>query len=236
MERLPFGIKRLDEALGGGLDRETITLIAGRSGSGKTILASQWAAEGVKTGDTIVYISTTFTEKSCRSYIGKMKFMDGLFDSINWRFVRIDAKYFLPMTREKLNESSLKTIGMPLENIDRLIFDTITDLDKALHDPVLFRMALRYFAEMCHDNGITAIFIEEAPMISEWSETKNLAETIIFTDILKIPEEYARGLRILKKYRHSHPLGYIPFEITENGIETKEGWYVRKDYEFVYKK
>ncbi len=236
MERLPFGIKRVDDALGGGIDRETIALIAGRSGSGKTILASQWAAEGVRSGDSIIYISTTFTEKSCRTYIGEMKFMKELYDRVNWRFVRIDARYFLPMTREKIRDSSLKTIGMPLEKVDRLIFDTITDLDKALHDPVLFRTALRYFAELCHENGITAIFVEEAPMVSEWSETKNLAETIIFTDILRVPEGYARGLRILKKYRHSHPLGYIPFEITESGIETKEGWLVRKDYEFVYKK
>lgn len=46
-----FGIERLDDLLGGGLDKNAVSLIVGRSGAGKTILASHWAAEGARNGE-----------------------------------------------------------------------------------------------------------------------------------------------------------------------------------------
>jgi KaiC/GvpD/RAD55 family RecA-like ATPase len=233
--RLPFGIEKLDEALGGGLDKDSINLILGRSGAGKTILASHWAAEGARNGENVVYLATTMGRKSCESYLGKMKFMEDVFDKIHWRFVRIEAKFLLPLTPEKLEESTISTIKMQPMDVDRIIFDSVTDMDKALGDPVLYRNALRYLSRLCYNNDITALFVEEAPFTQEWSETKNVAESVIFLDILRVPEGYARALRILKKYRTAHPLDYIPFEITDGGIVIKDGKYVRKNYEFEYR-
>jgi KaiC/GvpD/RAD55 family RecA-like ATPase len=233
--KLPFGIERLDEALGGGLDKNTTNLITGRSGTGKTILASHWAAEGARNGESVVYISTTLGRRSCESYLGKMKFMEGVYDKINWRFIRIEAKYLLPLTPEKIEQSTISAIRMKPDEVDRIVFDTITDMDKALHDPVLYRNALRYLSRLCYKNDITALFVEEAPMKGEWSETKNIAEAVIFLDLLRVPDGYARGIRILKKYRTAHPLHFMPFEITDNGIDVKRGRFVRKDYEYVFK-
>ncbi|MDK2876163.1 MAG: hypothetical protein PWQ22_573 [Archaeoglobaceae archaeon] len=56
MDYAKFGVPKLDEYLGGGLDRNSISLIVGRSGIGKTILAAQWAAEGARNGETVIYI------------------------------------------------------------------------------------------------------------------------------------------------------------------------------------
>ena len=52
--RLLFGISRLDEMLGGGLPRGCSLLIAGPSGSGKSILAAEFLAEGARVGETSV--------------------------------------------------------------------------------------------------------------------------------------------------------------------------------------
>ena len=81
---------------------------------------------------------------------------------------------------------------------------------------------------------MTAIFIEEAPYYGEWSEARHIAECIILLDLLRVPTGYARALRILKKYRTCHSMDYIPFEITENGIELRDGRYVRVNYEFEF--
>ncbi len=230
-----FGIQKLDEHLGGGLDRDTVNLITGRSGIGKTILASHWAAEGAKNDEVVVYILTTLNPKSCESYIGKFKFMQGVYEKINWRFVDIDAKDLLPLTRDKLREKMIEFVGMNLKDVDRVVFDSSTSIDLALADRALYRRAITYIAQMCYDNDVTAIFVEETPIVSEWSETRHFAECVIYMDLLRIPDGYARALRILKKYRSAHPLEWIPFEITDSGIEIKEGRYVRADYEFKYK-
>ncbi len=233
--KLRFGIEKLDEILGGGLDEDTVNLIIGKSGVGKTILASHWAAEGARNGETVVYLATTFGRRSCETYLGQMSYMKDAFDKINWRFVRIEPKYLLPMTYEKIKESAETTFKINLKDIDRLVFDTVTDMDKALNDPVLYRQAIRFTSRFCYENDITALFVEEAQNRWEWSEAKNLAECVIFLDFLRVPEGYVRALRILKKYRSSHPLYYIPFEITQDGIVIREGKYVRKDYDYIHR-
>lgn len=52
--RLLFGIPLLDEMLGGGLPRSYSLLIAGPSGSGKSILAAKFLTEGARLGETSV--------------------------------------------------------------------------------------------------------------------------------------------------------------------------------------
>ncbi|MEO5660350.1 MAG: ATPase domain-containing protein [Polaromonas sp.] len=56
-ERVQTGVPRLDEMLGGGLPRGYSVLIAGPSGSGKSILAASFMAEGVRRGETGVLVA-----------------------------------------------------------------------------------------------------------------------------------------------------------------------------------
>lgn len=50
--RLKMGVPRLDEMLGGGLPQGYSLLVAGPSGSGKSILAATFLAEGARNGET----------------------------------------------------------------------------------------------------------------------------------------------------------------------------------------
>ncbi len=236
MNHAKFGIPKLDEYLGGGLDRFTENLIIGRSGIGKTILAAHWAAEGARNDETVVYISTIMTRKSCESYLGRFSFMEDVYSKIHWRFVRIDPKMMMPMTKEKIAEGLRATFRMDGKDIDRVVFDSCTDLERTLADPVLYRRALNYMAELSYDYEITSLWVEEAPMHGEWSDTKNMVESVIFLNLLRVPEGYARAMRIVKKYRTAHPLEWIPYDVTDDGIVIKDGWYVRRDYEYEYKR
>jgi circadian clock protein KaiC len=51
IQRLKMGVPRLDEMLGGGLPRGYSLLVAGPSGSGKSILAATFLAEGARNGE-----------------------------------------------------------------------------------------------------------------------------------------------------------------------------------------
>ena len=53
-ERLQLGIPQLDAMMGGGLPRGYSLLVAGPSGSGKSILAAAFLAEGARLGETAV--------------------------------------------------------------------------------------------------------------------------------------------------------------------------------------
>ena len=52
LKRLKMGVPRLDDMLGGGLPLGYSLLVAGPSGSGKSILAASFLAEGVRNGET----------------------------------------------------------------------------------------------------------------------------------------------------------------------------------------
>ncbi|GAC1455258.1 MAG: circadian clock protein KaiC [Ktedonobacterales bacterium] len=54
--RATFGLPELDVLLGGGLTRDTCTLVAGNLGTGKTLLALQFAMTGVRAGEPSVYL------------------------------------------------------------------------------------------------------------------------------------------------------------------------------------
>jgi len=56
-ERLAFGVAGLDQMLKGGLLEGSATLLAGGPGTGKTLLASQFLAEGVRQGQPGLYLA-----------------------------------------------------------------------------------------------------------------------------------------------------------------------------------
>ena len=56
--RINTGIQRLDELLSGGLPRNSVTLVSGTPGSGKTILCFHYIAEGLNKGEKCLYLSS----------------------------------------------------------------------------------------------------------------------------------------------------------------------------------
>ncbi|MFB6218734.1 MAG: DNA repair and recombination protein RadB, partial [Halobacteriaceae archaeon] len=57
-DRLPTGCGPLDDLLGGGLERGTVTQVYGPPAAGKTNVALRAAVEVAATGDTAVYVDT----------------------------------------------------------------------------------------------------------------------------------------------------------------------------------
>jgi len=74
--RLLMGVPKLDEMLGGGLPRGYSMLVAGPSGSGKSLLAAAFLAEGARCGETGVIAA--FEQRASRSRGARLT---GLIDS-----------------------------------------------------------------------------------------------------------------------------------------------------------
>ncbi len=69
LQRVSIGVPGLDEMLGGGLPRGYSLLVAGPSGSGKSILASAFLAEGARRGETAVIAAFEQRPNRTRSQI-----------------------------------------------------------------------------------------------------------------------------------------------------------------------
>jgi circadian clock protein KaiC len=56
-ERLPSGVAGLDAMTRGGVFRGSTTLVSGPTGSGKTMMATQFAVDGVRAGETVLFMA-----------------------------------------------------------------------------------------------------------------------------------------------------------------------------------
>jgi len=228
-----FGVEVLDRYLGGGLDKNSLTTIAGTLGTGKTILASHWVAEGAMNDETCVYISTRMPITTIENYIGNLKFMEDVFDKIYWRIVDVDARQIMPLTREKMTEWMKKIVGLDLEDVDRLVFDVITSLYRALGDLVLYRRALKVLESIYYENDVTTVFIEEAESIKDASITIGASNCALFLSYIQTQLGETRALKIVKRYGYSHPIKWIPYEINGNGMHIKDGLCISKDHDYI---
>jgi len=54
---LKTGVKGLDKILNGGIPEKNLTLVSGGPGSGKTTIGLQFLLEGIRNGETGVYVN-----------------------------------------------------------------------------------------------------------------------------------------------------------------------------------
>src|SRR4051812_47310970 len=62
----PTGIEGLDYVVSGGLPRDRLYLVQGTPGTGKTTLALQFLREGVRRGESGLYVTLSETEEELR--------------------------------------------------------------------------------------------------------------------------------------------------------------------------
>src|SRR5215472_9504566 len=61
--RLSTGVEGLDEVLNGGFPVNRLYLIDGEPGTGKTTLALQFLLEGVRSGESVLYVTLSETKE-----------------------------------------------------------------------------------------------------------------------------------------------------------------------------
>ncbi|MBT4732160.1 circadian clock protein KaiC, partial [Candidatus Woesearchaeota archaeon] len=65
-ERVGTGISKIDKLISGGFKKNSVNLVVGNAGSGKTTLAMQYLVDGLKKGEAGIYI--TFDENKEKLY------------------------------------------------------------------------------------------------------------------------------------------------------------------------
>jgi circadian clock protein KaiC len=93
---LATGVPGLDAVLGGGLTRDRLYLVEGEPGTGKTTLALQFLNEGVRHGESTLYITLAETVVELRSVA----------QSHGWRMDHIHIEEIIPDEKYSTRNSS----------------------------------------------------------------------------------------------------------------------------------
>lgn len=216
---LSSGIKEMDDMLGGGIEKGTITLITGPSGVGKTNLGIQFMKEAASRGER----SVMYTFEEARDVIINRSRLIGvpiesMIEKGQLVIKSIDTFSFSPdefamMVRKDIEENNSRIVM-----IDSMGGYTLSVREEGalerLHD-------LRtYFGNV----GVTAFFINEMKSITGEFATTNmnasyLADNIIYLRYLDLNGELKKSIGILKKRLSDFEKTIREFKISGEGIK-----------------
>lgn len=218
---IPFGLPALDEVLGGGLPRETSTLLVGSLGTGKTLLALQFALHSVGEGEPTVFLS--FRE-SLRQMLRKADAFElgprlrkalapgGLLTWMRWPPVEMNPDIVAHRLFAALERTGAR----------RLIVDGVTELEHAIMrngNPGRVNDFLAALIEMLQARRMTTLFVTEHPKViaSRLDFSSDpisvLAENVLLTQQVSHHYEQHRVLSIVKLRFSPHDLVVREFTI-----------------------
>ena len=219
-KRVPTGIPNFDELMEGGFERNSTNMIVGGSGSGKSILATQFLVEGMKHGEKCLYV--TFEEKKKQFYDNMLEF--------GWDLVEYERKglfMFLEYTPIKV-KTMLEEGGGTIESfvlshkITRIVIDSITSFALLFEDELSRREAALSLFNMIKKWSCTSLLTsEEEPTGDKKLSSKSLefeSDSIILLYFVREKNQRQRYLEILKMRGTKHSKKIYGFEITRSGI------------------
>ncbi len=217
-KRVATGIRGFDELISGGFEKNSIVLLVGSAGTGKTLFSMQFLFEGVKQfGEPGVFIS--FEEERDSLYKHALQF--------GWDFESMEKEnkfkllYFKPHQVTAILEEGGGQIRDALKSIGakRVVIDSITAYGLLFHDEYKRREKVLEFFNLLSKWGVTALVIaEDSPADVEKEEGSiGFISDAVISMYYQHDEE--KGIRVhslevlkMRGTRHTNKLCAINFE------------------------
>jgi len=216
-ERIPTGIPGLDELLEGGFIPNSVILISGEAGTGKTIFCTQFIWNALCMGENGVYVTL---QQSPEDIINDVEIFGRDFrkaiETGQVRFVYVE-----PTNLKKIIDTILKNVREI--NAKRLVIDSITLIAECAEKPAELRYNLARLIRELKKMGVTTLLVSEVEegtnRVSKFGIEEYLADGVIVLKCgIDVVGGKPRSLYIKKMRRTNHDLNTHPFEITERGI------------------
>jgi len=231
--RAPTGVEGLDQLISGGLLRGRTYLIAGETGTGKTIFSLRFLLKGVEEGEPGIYLP--FDETIDSTIEGALTLGWDLETPMKQRKLRIlDIKpFFAEMARDKfMAETVRKIVGELKTHVNdigakRLVIDPVAPLMGEVIDVSWTRDYIRGFVQAAEMFlGCTTLISSEVPTgsqtLSRFGVEEFLSSGIIRLAVLNAYNRSFRTLQVRKMRWTNIDLEQYVFDIRPlNGIIVK---------------
>lgn len=223
IEKLEFGIPGLDHIAMGGLPRGRTTLIAGTSGSAKTTLAVQYLAEGIKRGETGVFVTFEEFPRDIRKNMLSLGWnIENWEREGKWAFVNASTQ-----PGEAITEAGNYDLAGLLVRIEtaikrvkatRVSLDSVGAVFSQFSDHSLVRRELFRITAAMKSSGVTTVLTaertEEYGDITRFGVEEFVVDNVIILRNALEAEKRRRTIEILKFRGTNHLKGEFPFTVT----------------------
>ena len=220
------GIPGLDDVLGGGLTSNRLYVVEGMPGSGKTTLAFQFLREGVRRGESVLYIALSESEEETRAVAV----------SHGWSLDGISVRELMP-TEEILQHSEQYTMFHPsevelseatkriLRDVEelkpaRIVLDSLSELQLLTGNPLRYRRQMLALKQFFGGRRCTVLLLDDLTITERNLQVQSIAHGVVRLEQLT-PEygAHRRRLRVLKYRGMDFRGGHHDYIITRGGLE-----------------
>lgn len=219
-EVVPTGIRGFDAMLRGGLPRNSLVLLAGSSGSGKTLFALEWLFKGAEKGENGAYITTTEPLMKTVRYAKGQSYYDER--AVNSERVHMSDMRQL-LGKEFNEETFLERMRELVEHTDakRLVIDSFTGITQNMEGEGGVRRLVFRLGNMLSMLGCTTLISKE---VDEEEGAGYGAEGFIVDGIVRLSrvrlgDSYMRTVRVVKMRGIPHETDMHTFKITGEGVK-----------------
>jgi circadian clock protein KaiC len=212
---LTFGVPRLDTMLGGGLPEGYSLLIAGPAGSGKTILATHFLAEGARRAERGVIAAFEKSPSQSQNPVLDRLVRAGDVGVIDTRSLDLSIDVTLNDLSDMIRQLQAK----------RVVIDSLSGYELALAptDSANFRDSLYRMVAVLTGMGVTVLMTSE--LEDRYTDlrfsphgTAFLTDAIIVQRYIEVESRLKRIMAVVKVRGSAHSNQLHLFEITDEGI------------------
>jgi circadian clock protein KaiC len=220
-KRLSFGIPELDKMLGGGIREGDSVLVAGPSGTGKSVLATQFIAEGIRQGES--GIVAVFEERP-QAYAERAASL-GLDLETPQQDGKLEILYLRPLDLSV--DETMHSILDAVQKVGakRLVIDSLAGFEMALSPGFRadFRESLYRMIFALTGIGVTILStVEVDESFTEFPfstySISFLTDDIIRLRYVSIDGELRKIMVVIKMRGGNHAKDIREYEITSKGV------------------
>ncbi len=225
-DRIFTGIRGLDDILNGGLPKGHLYLVEGDPGTGKTTLALQFLLEGIRNGESVIYV--TLSESKAE--------LEQVARSHGWPVESL-AIYEMVPPQDDLGGEAQYTVFHPseveladtitaiLEQVDRtkpqrVVFDSLSELRMLARDPLRYRRQILALKRHFAGRSCTVLLLDDRTAEGSHDlQLQSIAHGVIIMQSLERDFGIKRRRMEVRKLRgSSYREGFHDYTIETGGI------------------
>jgi circadian clock protein KaiC len=216
-ERASTGDDDLDQMCGGGYFRDSVVLVAGATGSGKSLLATTFLIEGLARGERALFIG--FEESTGQVLRNLRNWSNEVGDAVESGRLEIVCRY----PESAAIEEHLVDI---VERVDalrpqRLVVDSLTALERIAGEQA-FREFVMAMTGLVKERGITGVYTVATTLFGGGHPTEAqasvLADCIVLLRYLEAGSVLGRSVTVLKMRGSAHDQRVRELTIDDHGM------------------
>lgn len=223
---LKTGVPGLDDVLGGGLTPSRLYLAEGTPGAGKTTIALQFLLEGVKLGESVLYVTLSETARE----------LAGVAQSHGWDLTGLHIREMLPAqdafepdeqytmfhpSEVELSETTLKILAdVDALKPSRVVFDSLSELRLLAGSSLRYRRQILALKQFFAGRNCTVLLLDDMTATEHDLQVQSISHAVLRLEQRSSDYGANRRRLIVTKYRgQDFRGGYHDYKIVRGGLQ-----------------